>query len=142
MIVLDASVAAKWLLPEADQEHAQALLAGEAKLVAPSLIRMEVSAAIIRRLRLEQLSEPVARQACREWEQMLDAGLIHLIADNDLFAAATEFAFRTRHALQDCFYLAAAASLDVRLITADEKLAERGRKVHRDIKLLGRRHAH
>lgn len=142
MIVVDASVAAKWFLPKADQADAQALLIGKSRLLAPSLIRIEVNAAIIQRFRLSQLDESAARQACGEWEQILADGVIHLISDESLFNQAVEFAFVSRHALQDCFYLAAAASTGSELVTAHRTLVQRGRKVHADVHLLGAGHAH
>jgi predicted nucleic acid-binding protein len=38
MIVVDASVAAKWFLPETGSEEATQLLSGANKLIAPDLI--------------------------------------------------------------------------------------------------------
>ena len=46
MIVIDANVAAKWLLPEPGSEAAVALQEGPQQLFAPDLIRLEVAAAI------------------------------------------------------------------------------------------------
>lgn len=142
MIVLDASVAAKWFLPEANQAEAQALLVSRSRLIAPLLIRMEVNAAIIQRLRQGTFKESIARQACRDWENMLGDGMIHLIADEELFSQAVEIAFHSRHALQDCFYLAAAASTGAELVTADETMFDRGRKVVPQMRFLGGGHAH
>jgi predicted nucleic acid-binding protein len=50
MIVVDASVAAKWFLPEKGSSAALALQEGPSQLAAPDLIRMEVAAAITKAL--------------------------------------------------------------------------------------------
>jgi len=55
MIVVDASVAVKWLLPEPGSEQAAKLLIGTRKLVA---------AAVTRRARLGDLPAEDARQIC------------------------------------------------------------------------------
>ncbi|MFP5404778.1 MAG: type II toxin-antitoxin system VapC family toxin [Gammaproteobacteria bacterium] len=64
MIVIDASVATKWFLPEADSEQAAALLQIGEKLFAPELIRIEVASAITRRARLGELPPEHASAAC------------------------------------------------------------------------------
>ena len=51
MIVIDASVAAKWFLPEIGSDEAVKLQEGTAELIGPELIRMEVAGAITRRVR-------------------------------------------------------------------------------------------
>jgi predicted nucleic acid-binding protein len=43
MIVVDASVAVKWFIPEAGEEAAAKLLGGKKRLIAPALIRLEVT---------------------------------------------------------------------------------------------------
>lgn len=59
---------------------------------------------------------------------MLDDAIVRLLADDDLYHAAIDIAFASRHALQDCLYLAAAEANRARLMTADRKLFERGGK--------------
>ena len=51
MIVIDASVAAKWYLPEKGSDAAVELQEGPDQLFAPDLIRMEVAGSITRRVR-------------------------------------------------------------------------------------------
>jgi predicted nucleic acid-binding protein len=128
MIVVDASVAVKWLIPEAGEEAAKRLLAGRHQLIAPSLIQIEVTAAILRAFRVDRLPEERARRAIGEWRQMLHDGILHLVPDGELFASAVNLGFASRHAFQDCLYLAAAQSTKAKLITADRNLFERGGK--------------
>ena len=83
MKVVDASVAVKWLVPEAGSLTAQALLAGLEKLAAPALIRVEVAAAVTRKVRLNELTEAEARTACELWSSALVRGVVTLSRDED-----------------------------------------------------------
>ena len=130
MIVVDASVAAKWFLPEADSEAAQALLAGPRRLLAPDLIRIEVAAAITRQARLGRLSADRVRALVAEWAQALADGAITLTPARDDIDGAAELAIQLRHPLQDCLYLALALRLDVPIVTADRAFINRARTAH------------
>jgi predicted nucleic acid-binding protein len=141
MMVIDASVAAKWFLPEPGQDEVEKLLSGEYQLIAPELIRVEVAAAIVKRVRLKLMDEGEATAACDRWKRVLQADVIELVPDADLLASAIELAISAKHALQDCLYLAAAVSAGAGLFTADRVLAERGRPMVSDIRLLGLGHA-
>lgn len=120
MIVVDASIAAKWYLNESGSEEAAHVLTSGAALLAPALIRIEVTGAIIRRFREGKLSLSRAREACALWEDDLAAGAIRLVPDDALLERARELAFQIRHTIQDCLYLAAAVEArGARLVTAD-----------------------
>ncbi len=136
MIVVDASVAVKWFLPEPGEDEAGKLLSGEELLAAPSLIRLEVTGAMIRRFREGQLAEQHAREAVEAWESMLRRRVIRLIPDSDFFAQAVELAFYARHTLSDCLYLAVAKQLEAQLVTADVPMHERGQRAYKRIALL------
>jgi len=64
MIVVDASIAAKWYLNELGSKEAAALLTSASVLIAPALVRIEVNGAILRRYREGLLSLERAREAC------------------------------------------------------------------------------
>ena len=136
MIVVDASVAVKWFLPEPGEEAARKLLSGDEQLLAPALIRMEVTGAIIRRFRQGDLSEQRARDGTQAWESMLQRGALHLVPDTEVFDDAVEMAFLARHTLADCLYLAVAKRLDAPIITADGPMRERGIRAYDKIALL------
>jgi predicted nucleic acid-binding protein len=136
MIVVDASVAVKWFLPEPGEEAAGRLLSGHEQLLAPTLIHMEVSGAIIRRFRQGDLTEQRAREATQAWESMLRRRVLHLIPDNEVFDEAIEMAFLARHTLADCLYLAVAKRLDAPIITADGPMRDRGQRAYDKIALL------
>src|SRR5271166_5429588 len=120
MIVVDASIAAKWYLNEPGSEEAAALLTSASVLIAPALVQVEVNGAILRRYREGKLSLERAREACDLWDADLAAGALRLVPDEHLIVPARAIAFQIRHAIQDCLYLAAAVEADrARLVTAD-----------------------
>jgi predicted nucleic acid-binding protein len=130
MIVVDASIAAKWYLNEPGAEEAATLLTSDAILIAPALIRVEVTGAILRRYREKLLSLERAQEACVLWDADLAGGAIRLVPDDSLLAAARALAFQIRHTIQDCLYLAAAVQAGrVRLVTADSTFHTRAAPV-------------
>lgn len=138
MIVVDASVAAKWFLPEAGSQTALALHDSPEQLFAPDLIRMEVAAAITRRVRAEK--EPLlpdeAIERCTEWFRLLDQAVLSLIPERELIDEAVRLAVEVRHPLQDCLYLVAALRFDAPLITADPTFVRRASARHPRVSLL------
>lgn len=120
-LVVDASVAAKWYLPEEGSETALALLASESELHAPDLLRIELANAFWRHVqqghidqRVWDLARPQLERSFRQWH---DSGLyLH-----DAF----EIACAMGHPVYDCIYLALARHLGGRLITADRRLLAR-----------------
>lgn len=120
MIVLDASVAAKCYLAEANSDKAIELMAGDAKLFAPELIRVEVSGAICRHVREGKLTEDEVKLRCDKWRQHLAEDVVSLVPDKDLLSRAELLAIELRHPVQDCLYLALAQQHDVPLVTADD----------------------
>lgn len=125
MIVVDASVAVKWFVNEPGSDAAADLLSTELDLVAPSLIRVEVTAGILRHFRHGNLSEHRAREACRQWHDCLASEAIDTVSNAEIFDDAKELVYQIRHAFQDCLYLAVARKLDARIVTADETFYKR-----------------
>ena len=136
MIVVDASVADKWLLPEPGDAAAQELLANEERLVAPSLIRTEVAAALARRARFREIEPHDAETAMGLWLQTLRDGVIGLAADDADLVTALGLAMELSHPLQDCLYLALAERLGAPLVTADKKFAVKARASHALVRVL------
>ena len=67
LIVVDASVAVKWALKEADSEAAAALLDDDDPLLAPELLRIEGASAITRAGRSgSALPSPTSRTLSRD----------------------------------------------------------------------------
>jgi predicted nucleic acid-binding protein len=138
LCVVDASVAAKWVISEPESSLANDLLTEGIMLVAPSVIRAEVAGAALRRYRVGTMTENVAREACITWTAMLDDALVKLVPVDDLFEQALDLAFKLRHPLTDCFYLAAAMRLDAPLLTADLTFHERAQTLYARVELLAK----
>ena len=136
MIVVDASVAVKWFVPEPGEDAAQQLLAGGDLLFAPALIRIEVAGAILRYFREGAIKEDRARSALADWDRLLSEALVRQIDNDQLYADAIAVSLDSRHALNDCFYLAAARMLGASVITADIPMHKRGKLAYDRISLL------
>ncbi|HTU22712.1 MAG TPA: type II toxin-antitoxin system VapC family toxin [Gemmataceae bacterium] len=136
MIVIDANVAAKWYMPERGTEAALELLDSPDQLYAPELIRLEVLAAITRRVRKGESTVEEARSMRHDWFKHLHEGAVRLILESDVLQDATELSMNVRHTLQDCLYLAAATRLDAALITADRPFHDRVKPFYKKISML------
>lgn len=125
MIVVDASVAVKWLVPEEDSDKAEQFLFSPEKLVAPTIIRIEVAAALTRLARMKTLSLDIVSTLLEDWQHSLHEGTVTLEPTQRDFEAATRLSLKIEHQLQDCLYLAVAKRLKVPLVTADQKFLKK-----------------
>jgi predicted nucleic acid-binding protein len=131
-LVIDASVAAKWVLPEPESERALALRNVPDKLIAPAQVVAEVANAIWKYARRGSLSSAEAAAAVRLASSVLDL----LVPLDELVAPSLEMALRFRHSVYDCFYLALAAREAVPLITADARQFEIARRARIEVRML------
>lgn len=136
MIVIDASVAVKWLLPEEGSESARELLTGIAPLVVPEIARIEVPGAVLRKLRAGLLDESEAKVSIELWNDLVRES-VRIVPMDELLDRAIQIAITCSHPLTDCLYVAAAVQLDAKLLTADAALHNRCRRAHKKIGLLG-----
>jgi len=127
MIVVDASVAVKWFLPEAGSREAIALQTGPNNLAAPSLICMEVAGGICRATRgiAPRLSQMEADQLCSRWLNKVEQRIVEIVPDESLLKDACSLAVSLSHPLTDCLYLELASRWNIPLITADRVLYKR-----------------
>jgi predicted nucleic acid-binding protein len=123
-LVLDASVAIKLYVAEADSDIALNVVAREEDFIGPDLLFVEVGQALLRHHRERRLS----------WLQ-LDVALVDLtrkvrspVRDATLLRRAVALAQALSHRLHDCFYLALAERIGCELLTADEVLAGKVRR--------------
>lgn len=115
-LVVDASVALKWLVEEERSEEAAALRSEE--LHAPALIQLEVGNALRTLTARGLLTEEGARDA---YAVFLAAPLtIHALSDDES-AEAFALALQLKHPIYDCRYLALALKMKSRYITADRR---------------------
>jgi predicted nucleic acid-binding protein len=116
-LVVDASVAAKWFLPEPDAPAALRLLNGRHRLAAPDLIRAEIGNLV---WKLHARGTLTAQEASDVIEHFLSMPLeIH--DSTYLLAPALEIAIATHRTVYDSLYLALALELDGTVVTADER---------------------
>lgn len=120
--VVDSSVAAKWVLPEADS--AQALrLVSEVALAGGQLILLDLAMAEITNAIWKRLHRGLASVA--EARQFLDELLrspVKLEPANRLLRPALEIAARYSRSIYDALFVALAQDLDLPGVTADEPL--------------------
>ena len=121
-LVVDASVAAKWLLPEPDSDATARLL--EERDVAfhvPELFDAELGNALWKRVRRGDLAAKDAAAAVVLIAQIPATRHRHA----GLLEGAMTLALELSITVYDALYVALAIALDARLVTADRWLAER-----------------
>jgi predicted nucleic acid-binding protein len=124
-LVVDASVATKWVMPEENSGRATALRDQSDDLIAPALIESEIGNAIWKRVMWREVR---LRDAVLAAEIAL--GLItRLVPIDDLVSRALEIAVDLQHPIYDCFYLALAEREHARLVCADRPLIEKAKKL-------------
>jgi predicted nucleic acid-binding protein len=116
-MVIDASVAIKWVVPEVGSEAASDLLGRE--LCAPSLWLAEAANALLKKTRRGEITQDEARLRAQD---LADAP-IEPIELPILLPSAMRVAGELGHSIYDCFYLAAALLRDSTLVTADRRFA-------------------
>ena len=118
-LVIDASVAAKWLFDEPQSELADHLLSGGDLLLAPDLLYAEIGNVIWKRLDRGQL---VPERTDAILEEML-AVPVKFFPVAALMPDAVRIAHRYRRSFYDACYLALAIQESCMLVTADLRLS-------------------
>ena len=116
-LVVDASVAVKWLIVEEDSLDARGLLDDE-ELHAPRLLVSEVANAVWRKVRLDQVDRAAAGQLVATMPDMP----VRWHADETICADAIRLAITHDRPVYDLMYLALAQRLGARVVTADQRL--------------------
>ncbi|HWT13023.1 MAG TPA: type II toxin-antitoxin system VapC family toxin [Allosphingosinicella sp.] len=119
MIVVDSSVAVKWLLEEEGSDRAVEL-AEEQALAAPSLLRAEVGNALLKKVRRGDIAASAAIVAHASLGNFIGQWEVMATLADDAFAITLELA----HPVYDCYYIALAQVRGVKLVTADQRLLE------------------
>jgi predicted nucleic acid-binding protein len=119
-MIVDASVAVKWMIAELDSEAAIAWI-GRQKLFAPHLIHAEVGNAVCKRLRRGQLTEIDGAS-----ERLGRLGrLVEIIDETPVVGRALQIAVALDHSYYDCIYAALAEAHSDGLLTADTVFANK-----------------
>lgn len=139
LLVLDASVAAKWFLPRAEEPLAEEALAllrqyagGEVELIVPDLFWAELGNILWKAVRTRRIPEKAATQALRD---MLRYGL-PTVGGIPLAEDALTIALSTGRTVYDAIYLALAVQRETIFVTADERLVN-ALATHWPVKWLG-----
>jgi predicted nucleic acid-binding protein len=116
-IVVDASVALKWVLDEPASEAAVALR--DQELIAPALWLAEAANALWRHARTGEISDD---EAAVYFSELLQAPLASLPIEPYL-EPALKLATQIGHPVYDCIYLALALQHQTHVVTADHRFA-------------------
>jgi predicted nucleic acid-binding protein len=116
-VVVDASVAVKWVLDEPGSEAAATLR--EQELIAPALWLAEAANALWRHA---QTGEITGNEAVELFTELLQAPVATLPIEPHL-EPALKLATEIRHPVYDCIYLALALHHQTYVVTADRRLA-------------------
>jgi|SRR5687767_10727995 len=122
VVVLDASVAVRWIVEEHGSVEAAELLERELTWIAPRLLLTEVASALRRKVADDALAAEAASQSLDGLLQAITDGVIRLVDDERIIAQALLLAVSLQHKVPDCMYLALAEREGASLATADERL--------------------
>ena len=116
-LVIDASVAIKWVIEEPGTREALSLR--RHRLFAPDLLVAECANILWKKTRRNELTLQEALLAAR----LLQRADIELAPMRAFLEPATRLAIALDHPAYDCAYLALAESLPCDLVTADQRLS-------------------
>lgn len=117
-VVVDASVAVKWLIPEPDSAVAERLCEGRS-LIAPELIEVECANILWKHVRRGEIPRIDAFTGIQD----LRRSPLGLVRDSELLIEAQGLANDFDHPIYDCLYLALALRKGIPVVTADTRFA-------------------
>jgi predicted nucleic acid-binding protein len=118
-LVIDASVAIKWLVDEPGTDDALRLRRHQ--LFAPDLLTVECANILWKKFRRNELTSDETRFAA----QLLARAEIELTPMRPLLEATTRLAVVLDHPAYDCAYLALAETMRCAMVTADVSLCRK-----------------
>ena len=123
--VVDANVAAKWLLPAAGEgllDQANHLVAlhvrRDLQLLAPDLIEAEIGNVLWKAVRRNRIGQAEAENSLRRFADLS----IQVVPTSDLLGRALHIAVACGRSFYDSLYVALALATKTELITADDRL--------------------
>jgi predicted nucleic acid-binding protein len=120
LIVIDASVAVQWVVPEPGYEASASLIRRD-DLIAPDLLILEVANAFRRKIAAGEMTQEQAAVGIHRIQQRV--GLRR--PDIDLVMRSFDLSVQMRHPIYDCLYLATAEALAATFVTNDVELKDR-----------------
>jgi predicted nucleic acid-binding protein len=121
-LVVDASIAVKWVLAGSDSDLAHQI--ASYPLIAPDLLLIECGNTIWRHV---ELGEVDPGQVPEIWA-ILRAMPVELVASDELVERALELAVMLKHPIYDCLYLALALDRGARVVSADRRFRTASRR--------------
>ena len=122
-LVIDASVAIKWVVEEEGTAEALALRR-KGKLIAPELLVGECANILWKKVQRRELLKDEALLAAR----LLQAAELELLPMRSLYEPATRMSIELDHPAYDCVYLMLAAESKCRFVTADGRFVRKLRQ--------------
>ena len=117
-LIVDASIALKWFMPEAHSDAARRLLHEDYELLAPDLMLSEFTYALWKKASRDEITSATARSILRDFQRFP----VKILSSEDLLLDAWDIAERFKASLYDAIYLALATHQGCVLVTADQKL--------------------
>lgn len=121
--VLDASIAVKCLIDEADSGLARAAVGAQADWIAPDLIFLEVASVALKSMRRGLIDRVQAEAMVSRLRELI----AETVPAKSLVTAAVSLAADHGFSAYDAAYLALADNQGARVLTADVKLADRAK---------------
>ena len=116
-VVIDASVAIKWVVEEDETEGALAVLR-RYELLSPDLVFAEYANILWKKVRLSEITQDEAAEAA----YLIRSAGIEVLPVRRLIESALRLAIELDHPAYDCVYLALALENDCPFVTADQRL--------------------
>lgn len=116
-LIVDASIAIKWVVPEDGTIEALRLLEG-LPLSAPDLLISECANILWKKIIKGELSKDEASVAAR----LLQNSPLEILPSRSLMERATLMAIELEHPTYDCLYLSMALEREWPFVTADQRL--------------------
>lgn len=118
MIVVDASVAVKWVVEEPGRSEAMRVFDMGKRLIAPDLVFAEVANVLRKKTRRQEITPHHAKDAMIALRDVP----MEVVPSLELASSALGLALDLDHSAYDCFYLACSLQIGP-LVTADEVFA-------------------
>ncbi len=135
-LVIDANIAAKWYLPEADSETAEMLFADGLEFHAPDFLATEFANIYWKHSVAGRTSLDAWRKASRQ----LKKAIPYWHSDEQLHDQALELAITHKHPIFDCIYLALAIQIDGIVVTADKQFCNQFEPTEHRLRVMALHH--
>ncbi|MFP4536978.1 MAG: type II toxin-antitoxin system VapC family toxin [Dichotomicrobium sp.] len=134
MLVIDASVAARWFVPSLAWPGAKAILESGESFIAPEIILVEVANAFWKAVRADYMTSQEMATAIGH----LPSLFTDLVPVRELVSDAGDLAVTLDHPVYDRCYIALARRVEALLVTADKRLAQPAQRVSGlEVRLIG-----